>query len=288
MEVLLNELSIHNQFDSFEDFRDTALLDIIQFLKFHIDGYISVLKKSDIYSRQVYNGIILQRVLTSPDTGRSDEIRKFKSQLFSIFSEPFWDVNSFCGEGSKYFYGDVIVNNSALAECYERKINLISLNPSEYIQNVINIKKDCFSEDLLNFTNIKSLVHHLYINKCVSFELFCRNYYAKTKINFTKINIRDSFELLSESDEKQFKSSFEMFSNTDWNNIIQQGGKGAAKTGLAYEKYHNQEYFKRKYSLSNENVIYKFRVTQKYRAFGFRKDDIFYILEFDLTHKLSD
>ncbi|MFZ4931227.1 hypothetical protein [Chryseobacterium sp. Mn2064] len=290
MEVLLNELSIHNQFTSFEHFKDTALLEMIKFLNLHKEGCISLSKKSDVYSREVYSGYTLHEIMISGDMGRTDVMRKFKTQLFNIFDDPYWDSNSLCDGKAKYLYGKQIVSNSALAECYERKSSLISISPSDYLNPLIEvIKENNPPQDLLNFTHVKDLVLNLYTNNQLSFESYCKNYYPAKKLNFSKLNSNDSFDLITDNrDEIQFKNSFDMFSEASWENILKQGGKGDGKVGLAYEKYHNQDYFTKKYSLASDEVVYKFRVTQKYRAFGYRKKDVFYLLEFDLTHKLSD
>lgn len=289
MEILLNELSIHNQFTSFEDFKTSALIEIIKFLRLHKEGCITLFKKSDIYSREVYNGNTLHSLMISSDMGRTDEMRKFKSQLFNIFDDPYWDSKSLCVENSKYLYEELLVNNSALAECYERNSSLISLIPSDYSKSLLEVLKDNIPQDLLNFVNVEALVLNLYTNSHISFEVYCKNFYTLTKLNFSKINSNDSFNLITDSrDEVQFKNSFDMFSEASWSDIIKQGGKGDGKVGLAYEKYHDQNYFISKYSLASDEVVYKFRVTQKYRGFGYRKKDIFYLLEFDLTHRLSD
>ncbi|MPS72947.1 MAG: hypothetical protein E2590_07295 [Chryseobacterium sp.] len=289
MEILLNELSIHNQFTSFEDFKTSALIEIIKFLRLHKEGCITLFKKSDIYSREVYNGNTLHSLMISSDMGRTDEMRKFKSQLFNIFDDPYWDSKSLCVENSKYLYEELLVNNSALAECYERNSSLISLIPSDYSKSLLEVLKDNIPQDLLNFVNVEALVLNLYTNSHISFEVYCKNFYTLTKLNFSKINSNDSFNLITDSrDEVQFKNSFDMFSEASWSDIIKQGGKGDGKVGLAYEKYHDQNYFISKYSLASDEVVYKFRVTQKYRAFGYRKKDVFYLLEFDLTHRLSD
>ncbi len=59
--------------------------------------------------------------------------------------------------------------------------------------------------------------------------------------------------------------------------------------GLEYKQYkpnRKNDWFRdNKYSKID---IYKFRVTQKYRCFGYRKGDVFHILRFEVDHKISD
>ncbi|WP_373031749.1 hypothetical protein, partial [Sulfurovum sp.] len=56
----------------------------------------------------------------------------------------------------------------------------------------------------------------------------------------------------------------------------------SASDGIEYKKYNN--------TLSGFTGIdiYKFRINQKYRCFGYRKGEIFYVLHFETDHKLSD
>jgi hypothetical protein len=287
MEVLLNELSIHNQFDSFEHFQKSALIEILNFLNLQKVGNTTTLKKSDIYSRKVYNNISLHEILISKGKdGKSDEIRKLKSQLGSIINNPYWDDQKLCGNACKYIYSETIVNDTSLAEGYERNSNIISLNPSNFLLNELNVSKDEINKTLSNFFSFNSLVEKQYKEGHLKFNFFCKNYFKGTKLDFSLINSEESFNYISKKDdEEEFLSSFKMFNEMSWPDILQQGGKGKNKAGLAYSKYHDQTHFSK---YNPKSSIYKFRTTQKYRVFGFRENDTFYILEFDLTHRLSD
>lgn len=286
MEIILNELSLHDQFSSSENFRETGLKEILKFFQLQKNNCISILKKSDIYSRKVYSGKTMLAIMTSENLGKSDEIRKLKSDLSKVLFDPFWDVNKVCDSNSKYIHNTVIVNDSALAECYERKIFLISFAPSLYSTNILNIEKNKISQNISNFTNSKDLVKILYDEDLINFELFCKNYYNKAKLDFSQVNRNNSFgQILDKNDEVQFVNSFNMFLDTEWSDILKQSGKGKNNAGFDYKKYHNQDLF---VDYSNDSPIYKFRVTQKFRVFGYRKGDVFRVLEFDLTHRLSD
>lgn len=286
MELILNELSLHDQYSSSENFRETGLKEILKFFQLQKDNCISILKKSDIYSRKVYSGKTLLAVMTTEELRKSDEIRKLKSDLSKVVSDPFWDINKVCDSNSKYIHNRIVVNDTALAECYERKTFLVSFIPSTYNANILDIEKNKISQKISNFTNSSVLVRILYKQGLINFEMFCKNYYNKTKLDFSLANQASSFgQILDKNDEIQFVNSFDMFSNTEWSDILKQSGKGKNKAGFDYKKYHNQEYFVGHYK---DSTIYKFRVTQKFRVFGFRKGDVFYVLEFDLTHRLSD
>lgn len=286
MTLLLNELSFHNQFKSFEEFQLGALKDLIRFLNLQKLGKIELLKKSDIYSQEIYNGITLYAILTSKNNdGKSDEIRKLKSQLASVIENPFWDSERKCLADDKYSLLDEDVSESSLAEAYERDCSLMSLNPSKFVQNKFQVTKSKISKTLCNYTSFNVLIAELYKKDVIDFCFFCKHYYKDSNLNFSAIS-DDSFKKIKKKDDAlEFLNSFNMFNSMTWNDILQQGGKGKNKVGLAYSKYHNQDYFKN-YAYVGE--IYKFRSTQKFRVYGYRVLDTFYVIEFDLTHELSD
>lgn len=287
MELLLNELSFHNQFESFEHFQNSALIEIIYFLNLQKSGTVYFLKKSDFYSNKIYDDKSLQEILISKDKdGKSDEIRKLKSQLINIINDPYWDNNKLCNNKSKYSYIKSLVNDTCLAEGYERNSNIVSLNPSNFNIDKLHIKKDDLIKTLNNYYSFKIFITKLYKDKIIEFDFFCKNYFTGSKLNFSLVNSVESFKHISKkSDEDEFLSSFKMFEEMDWKDILKQGGKANNKAGLAYTKYHDQKYFSK---YSPKSHIYKFRTSQKYRVFGFRVDSIFYVLEFDLSHRLSD
>ncbi|WP_313185663.1 hypothetical protein [Sphingobacterium siyangense] len=287
MEILLNELSIHGQFESFEDFQSTALIEMLCFFNLQKDGVTTLLKKSDIYSKQVYRNKSLHDILISKDKeGKSDEIRKLKSQLITIITDPFWDSHKQCSDQHKYLYLKQDVSNSCLAEAYERDCPIISLKPSNFLADRLDVFKDNNGKSLLNYYSYLSLVQKLYNDRFIEFEFYCKTFFKGTKLDFSLVNRNKSFEFISnKNDEDEFLNSFIMFRDMNWYDILQQGGKGENVAGLAYRKYENQEIFD---TYKVQSTIYKFRTTQKYRVFGFRSGDTFFVLEFDLTHRLSD
>lgn len=284
MEIIFNELSLHNQFQSFDDFRENALIDIIGFFSL---PKIKILKKSDTYSRSIYQGKTLHDILISKNSdGKSEEIRKFKIILSKIINDEFWDLEKKCDKDATYLCLEKDVCESGLAESYERSTSLISLRPSDFILASLEVSKNSQPLSLENYTRVSNLLDHLYTNNVIDFQEFCKLFFKNSKLDFTNCNSSQSFSLITDrSDEIQFLNSFKMFAEASWENIMSQGGKGDNKVGFAYEKYHQQDYFS---NYKTNGNVYKFRVTQKFRVFGYREGDKFYPLEFDLTHKLSD
>ncbi|KPV58169.1 hypothetical protein QJ48_18180 [Paenibacillus sp. A3] len=78
-------------------------------------------------------------------------------------------------------------------------------------------------------------------------------------------------------------SSFEFFVELSWDDI-------GRSDGLQYKPYspsskHNDWFRNSPYTGKD---IYKFRTSQKYRCFGFRENEVFFVLRFERDHEYSD
>ena len=82
---ILNELSLHGQYASAEEFLSAgakSLASILCELKKH--GIHVMYKKSDIYDSLVTNGIHLHEVLFLKDNRINDNLKRLKSALASV------------------------------------------------------------------------------------------------------------------------------------------------------------------------------------------------------------
>jgi len=210
-----------------------------------------------------------------------------KPTLDKIQTEPYWEVNRKHDAQTFYFWNGEVVTDSSIAESFEREASLLSFIPSIYEINSLEIiREETANRQIPNFFHLKSLLNYFYESQDLSFYQFCKSFYRNTKLSFEYVNETKSFDLISDkNDEIQFLNSFNLFCEMSWQDIISQGGKGQNKVGLAYATYHNQAAFKG-YKLDCN--VDKYRTTQKYRVFGFRKENKFHVLEFDLSHRLSD
>lgn len=288
MEVLINELSLHKQFVSINEFIETSLPEFVKMFSFLYEIQNFPLKNYNFYNTYITQQDTFRSLITNKSIFRiSDYVRKFKTTLDKIQTEPFWEADKRHDPQAFYYWNEELVTDSSIAESFEREASLLSFAPSNYeIDSLEIIKEETLKRQVSNFFKFKTILNYLYEAQDVSFNLFCKNYYKNSKLSFEFVNKAKSFDLIGDkNDEIQFFNSFNLFCEMSWNDIIAQGGKGQKKVGLAYSTYHDQEAFNG-YNLSCK--IDKFRCTQKYRVFGYRKADIFYVLEFDLTHRLSD
>jgi hypothetical protein len=287
MEILINELSLSGQFISVEEFINISLNKFVKIYSLLEKRNINPLKNYNFYNLYITQNETFTFLLTIKDkNGISDEVRKFKIIADKCIAEPYWENDLKHDPNEVFKWKNENVSNTSLAEAYVRDASLISFIPSPFQTNSIEIIKNDFTKNLLNFYNDLELAEHLYRNKKINFHQFCVVKFKDSKLSFDKVNQKESFDLiLDENDENEFLNSFNLFEEMNWNDILGQGGKGKNKTGLAFEKYHDQNYFK---NYTSQNEICKFRCSQKFRTYGYRIGDVFYVLEFDLTHKLSD
>ena len=287
MEILINELSLKGQFNNVEEFINISLNQFVKIYSLLDNHNIHPLKNYNFYNVNITPNETFNFLLTFKDkNGVSDEVRKFKRIADKCIGEPYWEIDLKHNPNDEFKWKNEIVSNTSLAESYVRNSSLISFVPSSFNSDFLEIINNNIPKNVLNFHDILELAQYLYTNKKITFHQFCNVFFKDSKLCFINANQKESFDLiLDENDENEFFNSFKLFKEMNWNDILSQGGKGENKAGLAFEKYHNQKYFKNYYAPSD---IYKFRCSQKFRAYGYRVGDIFYVLELDLTHKLSD
>jgi len=158
---------------------------------------------------------------------------------------------------------------------------------SHFLNETINIKCDKELVALKNYflENTESILKdiELYLDSLDVEPLeYCLQKFKDSNLNFTLLEDTHGFNILSISQQKEFLSTFHKFSKMSWNDIL----KSSAYTkGLNYKQYDGDWFKNTKYSQKN---IFKFRTSQKYRCFGYREKDIFFILRFEIDHKISD
>ncbi|PDS23836.1 hypothetical protein [Flavobacterium branchiophilum] len=283
MEVLINELSLNGQNQSIQDFINTSFVRFIEIFQILEKQKIYPYKKYDFYNSKITETENFQSLFHLKNVaGISDEIKKYRTIADKCLSEPFWEENQQHDSNKVYLYKNQNVSNTSIPEAFERNATLLSFVPSDFNEKQIEVSKENQSKNLINFSDKKHLLETLYENKLLNFHFFCLNYFRGTKLSFENINVKESFELIAnESIENDFYNSFKVFVEMNWNDIANQSND----TGIAYKKHHKQNEF---YSYALNYEIYKFRASQKFRVFGFREKDIFYVLEIDTTHKRSD
>ncbi|MCG3654992.1 hypothetical protein [Aliarcobacter butzleri] len=279
MEILINELSLKGQFDNEDKFLDN-LENILRILKLIEIFDFVLLKNSMLFDVNITSSYKMVNLLAL----KTDRIRKLKSFIAKLSNNPpYWDDNKKHKCSDTYNYKGKNVCNTSLAESCERDKIILSFNHRDFSEDICILLKNTENLNIFNIIDMNKFLEYLLLNKKINCFQYCQNKFKNSKLNFEEINHGFGFDSLKNSQqEKEFIQAFDLFDRTDWSNIL-------ASDGLEYKQYtpsKSKNWFK---GTKFEHInIYKFRVTQKYRCFGYRTGDMFNILRFEIDHEISD
>lgn len=275
MEILFNELSLSGQFRNENEFISRGLTTFLSVLKNFETHAALLLKKSDTWSRNVSPASTLYDLITDSRFRKEDEIRRFKSEIAKLTTEPFWDSDSRQSAITTYSKNGCNYKGTSIAEACERDKMLVSFVDSQHSYTPIDILKNGSNVSLTNLTRHGELPEYLWRNESISFDVYIRSKYTKGKLDFSQVDPKIGFCCIKPNEECQYLERFELIESLSWDAIY-------SHTGLDYKQYHSQ--LASKYSFPT----YKFRVSQKTRCHGYRSDNRFVVIGFESDHKLSD
>lgn len=279
MEVLINELSLHGQYSSEEQFEDIGVMPLISVFKELNTERDTVFRKYDLYTYKITPEKSLHDFLVSQTSRLSDATRRLKSLLSSfILDEPYWENTQKHTASNAYLFAGNNVCGSSLAEACERDKAIISFHSEDFNTNKIDISKDASEEITLDNLFEKGHCNELnWERHIIRVDEYCFSRFKGDKLDFSQIDDKLGFELLKKEDEGVFIDAFRKFTELSWQQI-------SMDDALDYKPYPDND----KIFRYVPHKIHKFRVTQKYRCFGYTLNGVFYVLRFDLEHKLSD
>ena len=282
MEILLNELSLNGQFTSEEDFLDNlnnvlVTIKLLEVLNFNL------LKNYTFFNSNVTATKTLSQIMRS----RNDRVRKIKSYLLKLSNNPpFWnDTQKHSCIYDTYTYSSNNICDTSLAESSKRDKIILSFNHNNFLISKIIIKQNSTNINIYNIVDKNIFLDELLKTSNISPINYCLNKYKNTKLNFTLLNEDYGFDILNSIQIKEYLHTFDDFVNMSWQDILE-------SDSLKYKKYDKPK--KRstlgwfRYDEYHDIDIYKFRTSQLYRCFGYRENDIFYVLRFEIDHKISD
>lgn len=285
MQIILNELSLEKKFTDLTDFLK-HLREILAIYKLGIKG-LEIYKQSTLYDIVIFGDVKFLDVLRNRQYSRSDEIQRYKRAMDQMIShEPFWDLDMRHSDLDKYncdytekkgFYG--------IAEACERDKVVLSFNCEEFFecQSINVIKNGVENLDVVNIYSQAYLIEYMKDEDLINPLLYCKIKYKESNLCFDKIDENESFNKLTKVETSIFLNIFEQFSKMEWSQIT-------SSDGLRYKPYspsNEKESWFKGTSFESKNIS-KFRVNQKFRCFGYREQDKFYVLRFETDHKISD
>lgn len=275
MDILLNELSLDGQFTDTNAFLDN-LKNLLYTIKLMEQLKFNLLKDHSFFNSQVTNSEKFIEIAQSRDS----RVRKLKSFLLKLSNNPpFWNTEQKhnCSDNS-YIFNSNNVCETSLAESCERDKFILSFKHNEYLKDNLLVKKNTNEINLYNILDKNLFLDYIFDLGTLLPAEYCKFKFKDTNLNFTLLDINNGFNLLNTAQVEEYISSFKKFSSMNWIDINSDGG-------FQYKPYKGDYYKNTIYSIKK---IKKFRTSQLYRCFGYREEDIFYILRFEINHKISD
>lgn len=267
----MNELSLTGQFKDEDDFFNhfdsiLEIIKLIELLKFSIAKEYMFFDVAITYKYKLGDFLRLR-------TDRAKRMKRFLAKLAQ--NPPYWnDIQKHDCSDNSYIFKERDVCSTSLAESCERDKVILSFRHEEFLDTQIKVEKNSDKIELYNLICKDGFLDFLLKSSIIEAKTYCQEKFKNSNLDFSLLKNKDGFGLLETTQQvDEFIDAFIEFSTMSWENII-------SSDGLQYKKYNGKEF-------KNQN-IYKFRITQKYRCFGYREDNIFFVLKFEIDHKMSD
>ena len=182
MEILINELSLHGQFATIDEFVNIAVKPLLSLLQQYDPERDVILKKYDLWSANVTATATLQQVFKGSYSRTNDEIRRSKAQLANLIDNPFWEDTRKHNAPDTYQYNTSNVFDTSLAESCERDRIVMSFVSSQFNFTTLIVKKnstDISIDNLINHNHLFALVRARGL--VVDFSLSDTSRFKKTK-----------------------------------------------------------------------------------------------------------
>lgn len=289
MDCILNELSLNGQYKDIDDFEKSGVKPLSAVLHdMSVLGIDLLYKKSDFYNSNVTSNETFYSIIFSRAAKVNDSMRRMKSQLAKLQNEPFWDEDVQHDVTKIYLLvrkgsDDTEVTLTSVAEAQARRACLISFAKSEFLSDEfdVKIKEDNTTDSVPNVWEGGQLGETLLQRGDISFESYCSNI-RFSKLNFDSLDAKNGFNLVSSENIGLFKSAFNKFESLSWQQIV-------TDDGLDYKEFSKNKKTGTYFSDDEWRAgVHKFRIDQKIRCFGNTINGVFYVLRFELDHKLSD
>ena len=284
MEILINELSLRGQFEDENKFLDNFDM-VLKLIKLIDKLNFSLLKEYSFFQSQITTNSKLDDFLKLR-TDRAKRMKRFLSKL--AYNPPYWnDAQKHDCSSNSYTYNSNNICNSSLAESCERDKIILSFTHNDFLNTNLEIQKNNTPVNIYNFIDKSNFLDYLLSISQIEPLKYCQFRFQNSRLNFSLIETGYGFDSLETHQQKEeFLKAFHDFAREEsWENILQ-------SDGLQYKKYDKPKKKKilgwfRDGTYANTD-IYKFRITQKYRCFGYRENDEFFVLRFEIDHKISD
>lgn len=282
-DIYLNELSLDGQYGQIDDFLD-ASVPVMRCLKFIYENNKQVYKYTGFFERKITNNMKWNDLRGF----HSDKARRLKSLLLSTTDHPpFWDTQKELKQdiSATYRMGDTDVTLTSVAEAAEGDGILLSFSHEVFNNCQIRVTKNATERlEIESAVTLDYLADQLWNKKQIDIHQYLCVKYEGTRLNFTKLDTKYGFLDFEKEELRDCFQTFDKFVHMEnWNEIFRD-------QGLRYKNYSPSSNEKNWFSGSRYSgkAIDKFRCINPKRCFGYREDDIFYVLRMERDHRISD
>ncbi len=282
MDYILNEKSLHGQFESTENFLRSwmPVMKCIETIRQYSDSRIY--RIMNFYECRITKD---KKICDLKKNDLSDELLDFQISLDrEAYRDPYWDKNPMHDIFSEYMWNEENVAATSLAEAAVTGHPLLSFQSEAFLDRQLCVfhKSDSYCVDSIYTPKYLLRQYRKSMKIDRKNELILR--FAGTRIDCSTLEEKGG---ISELDEKEYAgliSTFEKFADHDsWFNIDLDDGLQYKKYTPSSDKY---DWFRGlKYK---GKTIMKFRFSNVHRCFGYRKDDRFRVLRVERDHSISN
>lgn len=277
-DIILNEKSLTGQFSSMDDFYHCipAFLSCVNYFIKNKEWELS--RKTDLFEARITQDQQFFHIRGD----RSDEARKLKQILCKMTDEPpYWDIEP--KQTGEYYFGEECITGSSVAEASARAGFLLSFPKSDYEDSNICVKNEKYRIDVVSLTTNKYRNEIFYRKGYQDINTYLKERFRGTRLNFEQMDAAYGLDSFEKSEIEECIQNFERFAgHKDWDEVL-------ADRALHYKEYQpskKKNWFKG--TIYEDITIDKFRCGNPKRCFGFRKEDVFYVLRMERDHSISD
>ncbi len=282
MDFLLNERSLHGQFENGKVFLE-SLGPVMECIKI-----IHAQKDARIYKTETFGECMIttsEKLCALNLLNASDGLVRFKIQLDrEIYDVPKWDEKPAHDLSLDFVWEGENVTATALAEAAIREDSLISFRSDAFIDRELKIFCGDHRYDVNSVHTPQYLLEKHAAEIHLERQSLLNIRYRNTRIDCESLEEEYGADRLNEWEFNSLISTLDKFvKHESWESI-------GRDDGLEYKKYtpsspKDDRFRARKY---DRKTIMKFRFDSKRRVFGYRKGDRFRILRIEIDHSMSD
>ena len=285
MELFLNEMSLDGQFASVAEFSEQGIVGLIAVLEDvkRLAVPVTLYKSEDIANAKVTETQTYPEVLFGEESRIHDGIRRYKIQLVGLLNEPYWNADSRQNVADHYTTQQgKSLDGSSVAEAESRNGILASFSHPDFSDMEVRLCKNGDTVSVSNVFGAGHLIDAAYSKAFVKFKEYVALKFEGKKLDFSKADDRKVWDVIPADIESQVYDAFDAFCKASWFDIPK-------NRGLGYKPYYKDKKNSRFFTAEQwAKGIKEFRVSDKYRCFGYAESGKFFLLLIDLEHLLGN